>query len=93
MKPDNHVALEKEWATAERWRGIKRGYTAADVEKLRGSVEIKHTLAERGAKRLWESAAQRAIRSRARGDDRLPGGATGAGRVKSYLSERLASRR
>ncbi|HJS23469.1 MAG TPA: isocitrate lyase [Pyrinomonadaceae bacterium] len=54
MKTDDHVALENKWATAERWRGIKRGYTAADVVKLRGSVEIKHTLAERGAKRLWE---------------------------------------
>jgi isocitrate lyase len=54
MKPDNHVALENQWATSERWRGIKRGYTGADVVKLRGSVEIKHTLAERGAKRLWE---------------------------------------
>src|SRR5215510_4585738 len=54
MKTDDHVALENEWAMAERWRGIKRGYTVADVVKLRGSVEIKHTLAERGAKRLWE---------------------------------------
>src|ERR671913_1177158 len=54
MKTDDHVALENEWATSERWRGIKRGYTAADVVKLRGSVEIKHTLAERGAKRFWE---------------------------------------
>ena len=54
MKTDNHVALENKWATSERWQGIKRGYTAADVVKLRGSVEIKHTLAERGAKRLWE---------------------------------------
>src|SRR5688572_16891398 len=54
MKPDDHVAMENEWATSERWHGIKRGYTAADVVKLRGSVEIKHTLAERGAKRLWE---------------------------------------
>src|SRR5215216_295168 len=54
MKTDDHVALENEWATAERWQGIKRGYTAEDVVKLRGSVEIKHTLAERGAKRLWE---------------------------------------
>src|SRR6185503_13804905 len=54
MKSYDHVALENEWATSERWRGIKRDYTAADVVKLRGSVEIKHTLAERGAKRLWE---------------------------------------
>src|SRR3954469_21427442 len=54
MKIYDHAALENEWATSERWRGIKRDYTAADVVKLRGSVEIKYTLAERGAKRLWE---------------------------------------
>src|SRR6185503_18979583 len=54
MKSYDHVALENEWATSERWRGIKRDYTAADVVKLRGSVEIKYTLAERGANRLWE---------------------------------------
>jgi len=30
MKSDEHVALENEWATSERWHGIKRGYTAAD---------------------------------------------------------------
>ena len=54
MKTKGHVALQNEWATSERWHGIKRGYTAADVIKLRGSVEIKYTLAERGAKRLWE---------------------------------------
>jgi isocitrate lyase len=54
MKTYDHAALENEWATSERWRGIKRDYTAEDVMKLRGSVEIKYTLAERGAKRLWE---------------------------------------
>jgi isocitrate lyase len=54
MKTYDHVKLEKEWTTSERWRGIKRAYTAADVLKLRGSVEIKHTLAERGSQRLWE---------------------------------------
>src|SRR5215211_265821 len=54
MKTYDHVALENEWATSERWQGIKRGYTAEEVARLRGSVEIKYTLAERGAKRLWE---------------------------------------
>src|SRR5690242_9238552 len=54
MNTYDHVALEKEWATNERWQGITRGYTAEDVLKLRGSVEIKYTLAERGAKRLWD---------------------------------------
>src|SRR3546814_13208575 len=37
-----------------RFDGIERPYTAADVERLRGSVRIEHTLAERGANRLWE---------------------------------------
>ena len=54
MKTYDHVALQNEWATAARWRGVKRDYTAEDVVKLRGTVEIKYTLAERGAKRLWE---------------------------------------
>jgi len=54
MKTYDHVALENEWATNERWQGITRGYTAEEVVRLRGSVEIKYTLAERGAKRLWE---------------------------------------
>jgi isocitrate lyase len=38
----------------DRWAGIKRDYAMADVERLRGSVKIEYTLAELGAKRLWE---------------------------------------
>jgi isocitrate lyase len=38
---------------ANRFAGIKRDYTAADVAKLRGSIQIRHTLAELGAERLW----------------------------------------
>jgi isocitrate lyase len=38
----------------DRWAGIKRDYKTADVERLRGSVKIEYTLAELGAKRLWE---------------------------------------
>ncbi|MBB3173540.1 isocitrate lyase [Endobacter medicaginis] len=37
----------------DRFAGIKRDYTPAEVEKLAGSFRIKHTLAENGAKRLW----------------------------------------
>ena len=37
-----------------RFDGIVRGYDAAAVEKLRGSVVIEHSLARRGANRLWE---------------------------------------
>jgi len=47
-------ALEKEWATQPRWRGIQRGYSAADVVRLRGSFPIEHTLARRGAEKLWD---------------------------------------
>jgi isocitrate lyase len=45
--------LQKEWSDSARWRGIKRGYTAEDVVKLRGSVQVEHTLAKRGAEKLW----------------------------------------
>lgn len=47
------LALENEWQTHPRWRGIKRSYRAADVVKLRGSLRIQYTLAELGAQRLW----------------------------------------
>ena len=39
---------------AQRFEGITRNYSEADVEKLRGSIRISHTLAEMGSKRLWE---------------------------------------
>ena len=42
-------------APSGRFDGIERPYTAADVHKLRGSVQVAHTLAERGANRLWKS--------------------------------------
>jgi isocitrate lyase len=40
--------------TSDRWKGIKRDYTAADVARLSGSVREQHTLADLGAKRLWQ---------------------------------------
>jgi isocitrate lyase len=44
---------ELDWATNPRWNGIVRSYTAEDVEKLRGSLKIEHTLASLGAQKLW----------------------------------------
>ncbi|MDA5108825.1 isocitrate lyase [Brevibacillus thermoruber] len=44
--------LEESWK-AERWKGVVRPYTAEDVVRLRGSVQIEHTLARMGAERLW----------------------------------------
>ena len=48
------AALEKDWATNPRWKGVKRGYSAADVVRLRGSFPIEQTLARRGAEKLWD---------------------------------------
>ena len=48
------AALNRSWAEDARWRGIERPYTAEDVIRLRGSVEIEHTLARRGADKLWQ---------------------------------------
>ncbi len=48
------AALEQDWANNPRWKGVKRPYTAKDVVNLRGSVQIEHTLAKRGAEKLWK---------------------------------------
>jgi isocitrate lyase len=57
----NKVAQERQastiasrWETDPRWNGIERPYTAEDVVRLRGSVQIEHTLARLGAQRLWD---------------------------------------
>src|SRR6266581_2967095 len=47
------AALHRQWATDPRWSGIERTYSAADVIRLRGSVQEEHTLARIGAERLW----------------------------------------
>ncbi len=49
------AAIQKDWDENPRWAGIKRGYSAADVDRLRGSVQIEYTLARRGADKLWAS--------------------------------------
>jgi isocitrate lyase len=46
--------LRRRWETHPRWHGITRPYTAEDVWRLRGTVAVEHTLARRGAERLWE---------------------------------------
>ncbi|MGL4957599.1 MAG: isocitrate lyase [Plesiomonas sp.] len=47
------VALEKEWKENPRWQGVRRPYTAAEVVRLRGSFVPEHSLAQRGADKLW----------------------------------------
>jgi isocitrate lyase len=53
-RPSTAAELTRTWAGDPRWLGIKRSYTAHDVIKLRGTVQERHTLAERGAARLWD---------------------------------------
>ncbi|MFL6005013.1 MAG: isocitrate lyase [Gaiellaceae bacterium] len=48
----NAERLARDWESP-RWQGIQRDYGAADVLRLRGSLAIEHTLARRGAERLW----------------------------------------
>ena len=45
--------LKKAWETDARWKGIHREYSAEDVVKLRPSILVEHTLARKGAERLW----------------------------------------
>ncbi len=47
--------LESQWQNDPRWRGVRRGYSAAEVVRLRGSVAIEHSLARLGAEKLWKS--------------------------------------
>ena len=57
VNPANHAAaiqaIEEDWKENPRWRGVKRDYRAEDIFRLRGSMAIEHTLAHRGADKLW----------------------------------------
>jgi isocitrate lyase len=46
--------LEQDWAKNPRWKNVKRDYSAKDVVRLRGTVQEEHTLARRGAEKLWK---------------------------------------
>ena len=55
MKREERVAkLEESWAMQNRWSGVERPYSAEEVLKLRGSIDIEHTLAKRGSEKLWK---------------------------------------
>jgi isocitrate lyase len=53
LRKQSVEALKRHWAEDERWQGVTRPYTAEEVIRYRGSVGIEHTLARRGADRLW----------------------------------------
>src|SRR5688500_18595430 len=48
------AALQQDWDTNPRWKGVVRNYTAADLWRVGGSREIEQTLAKRGAEKLWD---------------------------------------
>ncbi|MCF6094614.1 isocitrate lyase [Microaerobacter geothermalis] len=52
-KKDVVKEIQESWETDPRWKGIERTYSAEDVVRLRGSVQIEYTLAKMGAERLW----------------------------------------
>src|SRR3989440_11805432 len=47
-------SLEHAWKGGSRWKGVTRPYTAGDVYRLRGSIDIEDSLARYGAARLWQ---------------------------------------
>lgn len=54
MTQDRVKQLQESWELDSRWAGVERTYTAEDVIKLRGSIDIEYTLARRGAEKLWK---------------------------------------
>jgi isocitrate lyase len=52
-------AIQEDWNENPRWQGIQRDYTAGDVFRLRGSLMVEHTLAHKGAEKLWRLLHER----------------------------------
>lgn len=55
MKTHTAEQITLDWKNNERWSNVERPYTAEDVIRLRGTVQVEYTLARRGAERLWRS--------------------------------------
>jgi isocitrate lyase len=53
MREERAKQLQQSWENDARWAGITRPYSAEEVIKLRGSIDIEHTLARRGSEKLW----------------------------------------
>jgi isocitrate lyase len=45
--------MTRQWHSDTRWKDTKRPYSSQQVIKLRGSIQVEHTLARLGAERLW----------------------------------------
>lgn len=53
-KQERIEQLEQAWKNEERWSGVTRPYSAEEVIRLRGSIDVEHTLARRGSEKLWK---------------------------------------
>ncbi len=58
LRRDQISRMESEWAHSPRWKGIERNYSAEDVVKLRGTVQVEYTLARNGADKFWRLVNQ-----------------------------------
>jgi isocitrate lyase len=47
--------LDYNWFTDKRWEGVKRSYTSAEVVRLRTTLQVKHSIAEQGSRKLWQA--------------------------------------
>lgn len=54
MTQERVKQLQESWELDNRWAAVERTYTAEDVIKLRGSIDMEYTLARRGAEKLWK---------------------------------------
>src|SRR5262245_7521941 len=54
IAPGEVRVLEHEWRTQPRWRGVTRGYSAEKVLRLRGTMKIEHTVADKMSRKLWD---------------------------------------
>ncbi|MFC4558710.1 isocitrate lyase [Virgibacillus kekensis] len=54
MNQERINSVQKEWKNDLRWVNVERPYTAEDVVRLRGSMDIEYTLAKKGAEKLWK---------------------------------------
>ena len=85
--------VEKEWKSNKRWKGLVRPYSAEKVVQLRGSLHLQHTLAEQGAKKLWDYLEKEPFVKSHGCRDRKSSCSASAGRPQSCVRQRLASGR
>src|SRR5699024_8329312 len=53
MYKERAEKVQQAWETEGRWKDIKRPYSEEEVRRLRGSLDIEHTLAKNGSEKLW----------------------------------------